>query len=358
MEIREYLRAKRRWLPALVAAPIVAALATVGVVHLQPPETTARVTAYVPPALTNSDSQIGLYIARLSQGLLLPNVKANIATKAEIDAEDLVSLAVKRSGQSDQFDVTVVTTVPSERAVQVVEAATKVGTAFVARQSLSGADVTTEISRQNFIKAQNDLFAYQDEIRDLDPNITYNNVSRQLIQPDGRSNTSALRTQQGELVKQVRRYNELKATVQTTSGSLGSAQTQSAQRAGEVVAADNGSQILYSGLVPASVPGMRYIEPAGLAVVLAFVAVLGLSLLPDLLRAASGGTAAVASGADGSANPVGVVTVAGPEGEQRLVPPGSAPARATGNSTSTISAPASDAGDSNGARELATKDRA
>lgn len=283
MEIREYIKAKRRWLPALLVVPLLAGAAAAGAVSLQAPESTAEVQGYVPPALTNSDSQIGLYIARLNQGLLLGSVQSDVAMQAQIAPDELISIDAVRSGQSDQFVLTAVTTAPAERAVAIAETATKVGTAFVARQANAGADVSTGISRETFQKAQNDLFAYQDEIADLDPNVTYTNVSRSLLAPGPTTDIPALQAQQKELVGKVRRFNELKAVFTTASSSLGAAQSQSTARAAEVIAAQSGSQILYSAFVPQSVAS-RFLEPAGLALVLAFIAVLGLSLLPDLLR--------------------------------------------------------------------------
>lgn len=300
MEIREYLKAKRRWLPALVAVPLLAAAATVGYVSLQPPETTVEVRGYVPPALTSSDSQIGLYIARLNEGLGLDRVRTDIARTAQIDETQLVQVSVDRTGQSDQFTLTTVTTVPPERAIAVGESAAKVGTGFVARQALQGADGTTKLARDNFDKAQTELFAYQDEIGDLDPNVTYANVSRQLLDPAPTTNVADLQAQQKKLVAEVRRYNELKAVTQTTSGILGGAQAQSNSHSGEIIAAEAGDQILFSDVVQDPIPGMRFLEPAGLTLVLTLIAVLGLSLLPDLLRRTPAGPATVSRG---SANP-------------------------------------------------------
>lgn len=345
MEIREYLKAKRRWLPALVLVPMLAGAATVGYVALQPPEVTAEVRAYVPPALTSSDSQIGLYVARLDETLKLRGARTEIAAIAQVRPNQLEAVTAERTGQSDQFTLTVVTTAPEERAVAVAEAAAKWGTSQVARQTLQGADVTTELARQNFDKAQTDLFAYQDEIRDLDPNVTYANVSRQVLDPGPDTDVAALRSQQEELVAQVRRYNELRSVVQTTSSSLGQAQSQSNARGAEIIAAESGSQILFTEVVDEPIPGMRYLEHAGLSIVLAFIAVLGLSLLPDLLRRRPTSPEPAAPGTDGTPVPPTTATGFGPTGpEPRLTPHGNRAPGTNGAHAARASGPTGGAG--------------
>ncbi len=323
MEIREYFKAKRRWLPALIAVPLLAAAATAGYVSTQPAETTAEVRGYVPPSLTNSDSQIGLYVARLNEGLSLDSVRSEIAAIGQAGPDQVVEVGVERNGQSDQFTLSVVTTVPADRAVAVAEAAAKVGTAFVAQQSLQGADITTDLARQNFDTAQSELFAYQDEIGDLDPNVTYATVSRELLDPGPTADVGALSAQQQELVGQVRRFNELRAVFQSTSSALGTAQAQSNGRSAEIIGAESGSQILFTEVVEDSFPGMRFVEPAGLSLVLAFVVVLGLSLLPDLLRRTPSGPATVSR--DGAGPPVPDPGPHDGQSEPRLLPPPRSP---------------------------------
>lgn len=322
MEIRDYFKEKRRWLPALVLVPLLAGAATVGYVSLQPAEVTAEVRSYVPPSLTSSDSQIGLYIARLNEALRLDEVTAEVAAVGQVRPGQLDSITAERNGQSDQFTLIAVTTAPEESAVPLAEAAVKVGTAFVARQSLQGADINTELAQADFDRAQAELFAYQDEIGDLDPNITYSNVSRELLNPGAGTEVAALTARQDELVGQVRRFNELKAAFQTTSGTLGAAQAQSNGHSAEIITAESGRQILFSKLDDQGVPGMRFLESAGLAVVLAFLAVLGLSLLPDLLRRTPRGTATVSRGDRGpvSESPTTAIEIQDRR-EPRLVPP-------------------------------------
>lgn len=321
MEIRDYFKQKRRWLPALVVVPLLAGAATVGYVGLQPAEVSAEVRGAVPASLTNSDAQIGLYIARLNEALLLDEVEAEIVVAGQVEAQQIESITAERNGQSDQFTLVAVTTAPEERAVPLAEAAVKVGTAFVARQSLQGAEINTELARADFDRAQAEMFAYQDEIGDLDPNVTYANVSRELLSPAPDTNVTALTARQGELVAQVRRFNELKAAFQTTSGTLGAVQAQSNAHSAEIITAESGRQILYSQLGEEAVPGMRYLESAGLAVVLAFLAVLGFSLLPDLLRRTPRGPATV-SRDDWSTTESPTTAIEIPRRpEPRLVPP-------------------------------------
>jgi hypothetical protein len=317
MVIREYLHTKRRWLGIVIAAPIVAGLVTAGVVNYQPPKTAAQVTVFVPPVLGTSDGPVGLYVARVRQALLLDNVLSEVTTKALITPADLVSVAVERSGQSDQFVLSAVTRAAPERAIFIAETATKVGTEFVARQALSGLSASTEVAHKAFVQAQVDLSAYQDEIGELDPNATYIRLR------SGQADTDP--QQEKKLADEVRRYNELKGNLQTAGGVLNSAQAQSTKASAEIVAAESGTYIISSSIQVDPIPGMRYLKPAGLAAVLAFMVAVGLTLLPDLLNAIRGGTAA-AAGVFSESGPLGAVTVVDQDGERRLVPPGSVPA--------------------------------
>jgi hypothetical protein len=281
MEIREYIRTKRRWLLPLVAVPVVAGAVTAFVLAGQTPETTARVQVQVPTEFANSDSQIGLHIARFSEGLNLATVQKQIIEASGIRRGQLNSLRVERRGQSDQFNVTLTSTTGPERTLAAAETAAKVGSVWVAEQSARSSAEALEAARATFDQAQSALFAYQDEIGDLDPNVTYAAVTRSLLNP-GNASIESLRAQQEELVGQIRRMNELKSSVGAASSLLGQASAASARDRAKVAAAQSGEQILQSNIVPQST--LRpIIEGAGVAAVVAFLAVLGLSLLPDVL---------------------------------------------------------------------------
>lgn len=281
MEIREYVRTKRRWLLPLVAVPILAGVLTGGVLANQAPESTVRVYVQVPPDQSNSDSQIGLYVARFREALNLAKVRKRIADEAGIDREQLRTLDAARRGQSDQFTVSLTTTAGGERTLTAAETAARMGSVSVAEQSTESTDELLAAAKVSFDEAQNALFAYQDEIGDLDPNATYAAVTRQLLSPG--APTEALQAQQAELVPQVRRFNELKTGVAASSGRLSAAQNASAKQRAEVAAAESGRQILESDRVRRST--LRpIIQSVALAAFVAFLAVLGLSLLPDLFR--------------------------------------------------------------------------
>jgi hypothetical protein len=94
---------------------------------------------------------------------------------------------------------------------------------------------------------------------------------------------AALQARQDALVPQVRRFNDLKAVVAAANGTLGAARAAQTKDFAQVAAAQSGQQIVESSIRQRS--ALRPIlEGAGVAAVIAFLVVLGLSLLPDLFR--------------------------------------------------------------------------
>ncbi|MDN5851258.1 MAG: hypothetical protein L0K86_00165 [Actinomycetia bacterium] len=281
--IREYLRTKRRWLLPLVAVPIVAGVSAAALIAVQPPESTARVQVRVPSSESNGDSQIGLYIARLSEGLTLPSVQRQIVADTRVPLAEMRSLAVERREQSDQFVVTLTTTAGDDRTLATAVNAAKVGSVWVAEQATGQIDAALKVAQTSFDEAQSALFAYQDEIDNLDPTVTYAAVSRSIVTPPPTVSVASLRAQQSELVGQVRRYTELRDAVARANGQLAAARTVSANQQALIATAESGQLILDSRVVARSTV-QPIIEGAVMAAVFAFLLVLGLSMVPDLLR--------------------------------------------------------------------------
>jgi hypothetical protein len=281
--IREYRRTKRRWLLLLVALPIVAGLAAGAMLAVEPAKSTATVHVRVPSAHAIGDSQIGLYIARLSEGLTLPSVRRQIMAESPVPLADLRSLTVERQAQSDQFVVTLTTTIGNDRTLATAITAAKVGTLWVARQDTGRIDAALRAAQAAYDEAQAALFAYQDEIGDLDPVGTYATVSRSMIAPSPNVSIAALRAQQAALVAQVRRFTQLRDAVNIANSHLGAARAASTNQQAQVTTSESGELILDSQVVRRSTI-QPVIEGAALAAVVAFLLVLGLSLLPDLIR--------------------------------------------------------------------------
>jgi hypothetical protein len=281
--IREYRRSKRRWLPLLVAVPILAGASSAAILAVQPVESTARVQMRVPSSYAIGDSQIGLYIARVSEALKLPSVQKDIVGDSGIPPAQLSSLTAERRDQSDQFVVSLTTTAGPDRTLTTVVAAGKISSVWVAKQDTSRTDAALKVAQAGYDQAQNALSTFQDEIDNLDPTVTYQTVLRLLITPPPSVSLESLRAQQAALVPQVRRYNQLRDAVNMTNGQLGAARAASAIQQGLVATAESGELILESHNV-----GQSRVQPiingAALAAVMAFALVLGLSMLPDLLR--------------------------------------------------------------------------
>lgn len=281
MQIRDYVRTKRRWLVPLIVVPVVAAAVAGWMIAAQPTKTVAQVQARVPTAVSNSDSQIGLYIARFNEGLSLNAVRTQIVRESDLGRDELRSLRVARRGQSDQFVVTLTTTARPGVARTAAESATKIGSVWVANQEARNSAESVEFATKQYDEARNALFAYQDEIGELDPSATYTQVSRLL--EAGSGDSAALQARQDALVPQVRRFNDLKAVVAAANGTLGAARAAQGKDLVQIAAAQSGQQIVESSIRQRS--ALRPIlEGAGVAAVIAFLVVLGLSLLPDLFR--------------------------------------------------------------------------
>jgi hypothetical protein len=281
--IREYWRTKRRWLGLLVAVPIVAGTAAAALLASQPAESTAQVQARVPAPHNIGDSQIGLYIARLREGLTLPSVQQQIVAGTDVPLATLRSLTVERQQQSDQFVVTLTTTAGNDRTVATAVAAANIGSVWVAQQDTRRIDTALKVAQDAFDQAQNALFAYQDEIGDLDPTVTYATVSRSLVAPPPNVSIASLRAQQEALVSQVRRYTQLREAVEMATGQVTAARTASTNQQALITTAESGELVLDSRALRES-RVRPIVEGAGLAAAVAFLLVLGLSLLPDLFR--------------------------------------------------------------------------
>lgn len=281
--IREYRRTKRRWLGLLVAVPIVAGAAAAALLTIQPASSTAQVQARVPAPHNIGDSQIGLYIARLREGLTLPSVQGQIVASTDVPLAALRSLTVERQQQSDQFVLTLTSTAGNDRTAAAAVAAANVGGVWVAQQDTRRIDAALKVAQESFDQAQNALFAYQDEIGDLDPTVTYGAVARSLVAPPANVSIESLRAQEKELVSQVRRYTQLRDAVNQANGQVGAARTASTNHQALIATAESGELILDSHIVRQS-RLQPIIEGAALAAAVAFLLVLGLSLLPDLFR--------------------------------------------------------------------------
>lgn len=300
MELRHYIRVKRRWLIPLVVVPVLAAGTAAWIVHSRPEQSTAEVQLSAPAGTSNSEQAIGLYVAKLSQALTVDSVLEQVAKESSVPASTLSgAIGVSRIGNSDQADVTVTTPDGDARTETAAKAAARAGILYVATHSDDSQQALT-LAQGQLDQAQKALFAFEDQIGMLDPSATYQQVTSALhsaqaqlaaAQATGdvagaarlQAQIGVYQQQQGQLVPSVRQFDQLQAAVSAATNRVNTAQAQVLAQQTRVSGAQNGGQIVQASVSTAG--RMRPIlEAAGLAAVLAFLVVLGISLLPDLFR--------------------------------------------------------------------------
>lgn len=300
MELREYVGAKRLWLVPLIVVPLIAGGVTAFLLEQQPPTSEAQVRIQVPPDSNNSDSQIGLYVAKLAEALRVDVIERQVVEASGVAADELAEgLSVGRQGQSDQIVLTLATTSGDQQTLLAAEVAAQASLNYLVTRSAASVEQTLESAQAAFTQAQQALFAYQDEIGVLDPPAALQQVTGALRSAQGdlvadravgdsvgaaraQAEVNLLTAQQTELVPQVRAFAELQAAVEAAREALADAQRDFTQYQARVATAGSGEQIVESA-VDREASGL--IEGVGLAVVVAFLAVLGLSVVPDAFRA-------------------------------------------------------------------------
>lgn len=300
MELREYFRLRRRWLVPLVLVPVIAGGVAGALVLREPSTSSARVQLQVPPSDDNSDSAIGLYAARLGQAFSVDSVDKAVAGQVHMSPGDIqTGVAVARIGNSDQLALTFTAPVGPGDATLAAKVAAQEGITYVATQSGDPKQALT-VAQRTLAAAQDALIKFQDQVGTLDPNAAYQQAVQseratgaQLAANQAAGDAAAvnrsqlqinsLRQQEEQLVPVIRQYTPLQQALTAATNQFAQAQNQSFDYQTRVAYAKSGDQIVQSSV---STPRKlrRVIESAAVAAIGGLLVVLGIALLPDLVR--------------------------------------------------------------------------
>jgi hypothetical protein len=105
MEVRDYLRRRGAWLSILVVLPLIAALAAFSLLVAQPRMYGATLQVRTPTSSANSDSQIGLFVARYQQALTSPAIVQQASGSSGVRPSSLRAMTATRIGETNLIKV-------------------------------------------------------------------------------------------------------------------------------------------------------------------------------------------------------------------------------------------------------------
>jgi hypothetical protein len=287
VEIGHFLRSRPRAAALAVLIPLVAGLATYLVLAAQPARYVATATVSVPGSAADSASRVGIFVANFTEiASSSPVLKEVADSTGESQAQLQDDLEVLRLGQSSLFTVTY--TGERREAVEPVVRAV-ITTTFGDLVQVSGTDAALDAANKAYQDALAARTAYQDEIRTLQPDRDYADISARIrslqIDPQfgGAATIARLTAERDALVPEIRRMGELDQAVAAAATQRAAAEEAAASARRDAAESQSPSTIQDLTVAEESPLGRR-LQGVGVAVVAGLVIGIGVLLLPDLFR--------------------------------------------------------------------------
>jgi capsular polysaccharide biosynthesis protein len=225
MEIRDYLRAIRRWLWLPVVLPLVAAALTGLLLERQPSQYQANATVIVPAVSAKgfSSSAASQYVATFKDVLISQPVVDKVSKATHVPAKDLVNgLSASTISTSSNIIHVVFLGTKGENATQVVRLAT--------------VDTLDAVAQPQLMQAQNSVAAAQGQLQQANAAITQWTATTGLILPQQQFTTQQqelnqllLQLQQAHLANDTAHAAALQAVISQRQGQLATLATQVTQ---------------------------------------------------------------------------------------------------------------------------------
>ncbi len=304
MEIRDYLRAIRRVLWLLILIPIVAGLATGGLMEIQPSAYEADATVVVPAisAAGFSQSAASQYADTFKDVLVSQPVLTEVSQKyTNIPTSELASgLSASTITTSSNIIHVVLIGKDHQNLVGAVHEATVDTLNAIAAPRLAQAENAYTNAQARLVTANNNSNTFAEVTQNPDPPVALNSALARLSQLDGilasaqvhndqsaiTSTTALIVSEKAELVK----LGQQDVQYETLSDALSSARSASDHATQEVVDAQ---ALVTTDSAPGTVTTVNVgrlsklsntIKFAGIAFALALVMMLGLLLILELMR--------------------------------------------------------------------------
>ena len=316
MEIRDYLRAIRRWLWLPIAIPLLAGLITGGLLELQPSKYQASATVIVPAVTAKgfSTSAAAQYAVTFEDVLVSSPVVDKVAAKYHVPTQNLVTGLSASTATASSNIIHVVylgyrgqntTGIVDEAAIvaldtiaepQLVQAQNAVSAAQVQLEQANAAIDNFDATTGNLLPQQQ-FNAEQQELDTLELELQQANIAGDTAHATALEGLIAQREQQlATLAGQLNKYTTLSDARQAAIAVSDHA-AQSLNDVESLIAADHAAQTITvqkGGRISKLADTLRF---AAIAVAVALALAFGLILLMELMRK-PGQSAAVAAPAD------------------------------------------------------------